>query len=622
MGRLIWPRILLLSAVVTLQIPSLASTVRPVLASDVAFASTVNLSSNAGASQSPEIAAIGSSVYVVWEDSLPGNPEVLFRASNNNGTSFGSTINLSNNAGNSANAEIAAVGSNVYVVWQDDTTGNSDVLFRASNDNGASFGATANLSNNALESTVPQIAVSGTNVYVTWENEVRIGPNLIPDVFFKISTNSGASFGAIVNLSNNLGFSREPRIVAAGTSLYVAWLDDTSTVPARIDDVFFKASTDGGATFGTTINLSQNSGSPLAEQIAAAGNSVYVAWADDTPDPNFDILVRASTSNGASFGTTTNLSMNAGFSLEEKIAAAGTNVYVVWNDGTGSPLGSSEIFLKTSSNNGATFSGNVNLSSNAGKSSVPKVAATGLDVYVAWQDDTAGSNDILFRSSNDNGASFGATVNLSSNAGVSLGPALAANGDRIYAVWQDDTPGNDEILFRVGGAHDVAVTDVSLSLQAGDTHGSIGTNLPVLVTVTNLGNQIENVTVTLFLNSTLISSRPGITLAPGASLTEQFTWNNSGLSCGNYILRAEVSPVPGETNLANNSKQAPFITLRIAGDIDGDRDVDILDASILAFGFGSLPGQPRWNSNADLDNDNDIDILDASNMAFHFGQVC
>ena len=78
----------------------------------------------------------------------PGNFDIFFAVSNNNGTSFGTPINISNNTGGSSNPQIAASGNNVYVTWQDDTPGNSDIFFAVSNNNGTSFGTPINLSNN------------------------------------------------------------------------------------------------------------------------------------------------------------------------------------------------------------------------------------------------------------------------------------------------------------------------------------------------------------------------------------------------------------------------------------------------------------------------------------------
>jgi hypothetical protein len=49
------------------------------------------LSNNAGDSADPAIAVSGNNVYIVWEDNTPGNFEILLRKSVNWGARFGST---------------------------------------------------------------------------------------------------------------------------------------------------------------------------------------------------------------------------------------------------------------------------------------------------------------------------------------------------------------------------------------------------------------------------------------------------------------------------------------------------------------------------------------------------
>jgi hypothetical protein len=46
-----------------------------------------------------------------------------------------------------AYAPMATSGDNVYVAWPSNKTGNNEVMFRASTDNGATFGNKTNLSN-------------------------------------------------------------------------------------------------------------------------------------------------------------------------------------------------------------------------------------------------------------------------------------------------------------------------------------------------------------------------------------------------------------------------------------------------------------------------------------------
>lgn len=67
---------------------------------------------------------------------------------------FGFVVNLSNNPTTSEVPEKATAvsGQNVYVIWRDNSPGNLDIFFRGSTDSGVSFGAIENLSNNPGDS--------------------------------------------------------------------------------------------------------------------------------------------------------------------------------------------------------------------------------------------------------------------------------------------------------------------------------------------------------------------------------------------------------------------------------------------------------------------------------------
>ena len=84
---------------------------------------------------------------MVWEDATTGNGDIYFKKSVDNGTSFGNIENLSNNTSFSDSFHMAISGSNVYVVWTDNATGNGDIYFKKSMDNGTSFSNIENLSN-------------------------------------------------------------------------------------------------------------------------------------------------------------------------------------------------------------------------------------------------------------------------------------------------------------------------------------------------------------------------------------------------------------------------------------------------------------------------------------------
>jgi hypothetical protein len=108
----------------------------------------------------------------------------------------------------------------------------------------------------------------------------------------------------------------------------------------------------------------------------------------------------------------------------------------------------------TSNNNQGDF--NFSLSNNTGDSVYPSIAASGNNVYVVWQDDYFGQGvsydkknyDILFARSIDGGNTFENATNLSSNIALSGRPIIAAIEESVYVVWIEDTLTDKQIWFR------------------------------------------------------------------------------------------------------------------------------------------------------------------------------
>jgi hypothetical protein len=88
-------------------------------------------------------------------------------------------------------------------------------------------------------------------------------------------------------------------IATSGDNVYITWWSNKT----GNDEVMFKASADGGKTFGDKINLSNtpNSDSINAE-ISAAGNNVYVSWWERANQTSNEPVLRVSNDNGKTFG--------------------------------------------------------------------------------------------------------------------------------------------------------------------------------------------------------------------------------------------------------------------------------------------------------------------------------
>ncbi len=359
---------------------------------------------------------------------------------------FTTPVNLSNTptGGCSQQAscqQTAASGSYVYAVWDDDVLGRPNVYFRSSGNNGTAFGSATLLSSGTGWAQSPQIAVSGSYVHVVWQDNSTGNFKL----YLRTSSNNGVSFNPQANLGTTAHVDTTGALVlATANNVYVAWLENASP-PV----VSFRASSDNGSTFAARQTMSGSTGNSFPPQLSAYGANVYVVWRQNVATGNDDVFFTASTNNGTAFSASpTNLSNNAGESFNPAISSYGNNVYVAWPDNTGLSSSNFDIFFRVSTNKGGNFATASNLSNNSGTSLQPLTTASGNNVYVIWQDDTPGNPDILFRGSTNSATSFGSTVNLSNNPGTSKDPRAAAIGTNLYVVWDDTTSGGvDDIFF-------------------------------------------------------------------------------------------------------------------------------------------------------------------------------
>jgi hypothetical protein len=96
----------------------------------------------------------------------------------------------------------------------------------------------------------------------------------------------------------------------------------------------------------------------------------------------------------------------------------------------------------------------IELSAAANSARFPKVAAAGPHVWVVWQQDggeqAPGRSDIYIRSSNDQGATWGAELKISNGSGRAVNPTLALVNEKCPVIaWADNRSGAFDIHARV-----------------------------------------------------------------------------------------------------------------------------------------------------------------------------
>jgi hypothetical protein len=231
-------------------------------------------------------------------------------------------------------------------------------------------------------------------------------------------------------------------------------------------DVFFRRSTDGGATWDTEINLTSGTGNAcVAPVIAAAADRVYVVYEEFSGGVR-QLKLRRSTNGGSSFSNAQDLeTSNDNFNPDVATSADGTRFVVAWEQLDTGNL-TRRVLSRASSDSGATLAAvrTVNVGSggtpNAGRPSVA-VAASGRFVFV-WRERRAGNTFDVFATFSDSTSDAipaGNEDRLDGDSGQTRDgnfPQLVAIENNLYATWQDvstQTGGGSDIMFSrvVGG---------------------------------------------------------------------------------------------------------------------------------------------------------------------------
>jgi hypothetical protein len=333
-------------------------------------------------------------------------------------------------------------GNGIYVVWQDNSTGNREIFYKCSTDRGNTWSGNKRLTWNSGNSESPSIAVDSSNkIHVVWRD---FSPGNY-EIYYKRSFDGGITWSGITRLTWSWSNTSPPSIaVDSGNGIYLVYTDYLKMK----SEIYYKRSTDGGITWSGNKRLTWNSGNSESPSIAVdPSNGIHVLWQDYTTG-NYEIYYKQSTDGGITWSGITRQTWNSSVSYDSSIAAdSSTGIHVVWTD---TKSGNPDIYYRRSIDKGITWSAITRLTWNTGTSREPSItAASGSGIHVGWQDETPGNYEIYYKSSSNGGATWTALTRLIWNGSGSTVPALAADSSNgIHVVWTDETPGNYEIYYK------------------------------------------------------------------------------------------------------------------------------------------------------------------------------
>ena len=220
------------------------------------------------------------------------------------------------------------------------------------------------------------------------------------------------------------------------------------------------------ATVSVEVNENnQTNQAPLAfDQSTNESDSYihkYVVWSGGEEEDRY-ILFARSTDGGKSFSSPLSLSGSSRSNVfNPEVSSSGNNVYVVWQGQ--SATGNQDIFLRKSSDYGASFSAAENISNDPGGSGNPDIVAVGNDTHVTWEGTTPGNNFVFYTKS-DNGSDFATPQKLSGNQGISYKPEISVKENTITSTDSFTYKAVDDM----GAESNVATVDVNLDTNTND----------------------------------------------------------------------------------------------------------------------------------------------------------
>jgi len=328
-------------------------------------------------------------IHIVWVEYFSGSGEIFYKRTSDNGSTWMPPNRLTWNSGNSREPFFIKRLGQFNLVWVDDSTGNDEIYYKNSTDGGLTWSTTQR---------------------ITWNN----------------------------------GDSRTPTITADfAFGVHIIWSDNT---PGN-EEIFYKRSTDSGATWLPPLRLTWNTGSSQYPFIMAVLNELHVVWSDFLSG-NWDVCYKQSLNTGGTWSSLKRLTYNPGNSWKPCMTVTDNKyIHIVWYDG--SP-GNDEIYFKRSNDNGKTWDPIQRLTWNFGYSRHPKINCDAAgNLLLVWFDSSFGNEEILHNESIDNGANWIGISRLTWNSSLSSQPDIASDSYYgKYVVWQDNGPSNWEIFLK------------------------------------------------------------------------------------------------------------------------------------------------------------------------------
>jgi len=352
--------------------------------------------------------------------------------------------------------------------------------------------------------------------------------------------------------------------------------------------------------------------------VETTDRTLWIFWSRKTVD-RYNLFYTTSANEGASWSQETQLTVDHSADTGVSVCQASDGtIWVVWASDRG---GNYDLYYKTSSDLGASWSNDTQLTFYSGRDLKPVVRQmSDASVWVLWSSDRSGGYDLYLKISYDNGSSWGDEIRLTTDPSLDKMPSLAQMSDNaIWVVWASDRTGNYDVYYKTS-------SDLGAS-WSGDVQLTSGpridSNPSVLQTIDEkvwvFWSQREPSETSTDDVYYLYSSDGGVSWSD----VIQFTTDKYDDIWPSVVqtrrLRVWVVWTSDRADQPDWGNYDIYYRTSLVGDINENGVVDVIDLTLVSIAFGCFEGEPGYNPDADLNADGVVDMRDLSAVAVNLG---
>lgn len=259
-------------------------------------------------------------------------------------------------------------------------------------------------------------------VHVVW-SDFRDGNY---EIYYKSSTDGGITWGADIRLTNDPAASRFPSVAVRDSIVHVVWHDERFN-----REIYYKRSSDNGLTWSADIRLTNNWAGSWYPSIAVSGQKVFVVWHDDRDSSASNIYFKSSTDNGVTWGADIPLTQRATYSMYPTISVNSQFIHVAWKD---ERTTNAKIYYRRSTNSGTNWEPEIKLSDDEYSAGVPSISAAMYSLSVVWSEYINGHYKVFYKRSGSAGANWETSIIMANDSLDTFAPSVFAYGSNVHVT--------------------------------------------------------------------------------------------------------------------------------------------------------------------------------------------